>query len=288
MLSYRHAFHAGNHADILKHAALSLILTNLNQKDKAYYYLDTHAGAGLYRLDSDWALKTQEAATGIQMLWPQRTRLPLLKPYFDCIQRLNSQIGDKDLPLNYPGSPWIAQTLVRSTDHLVLIELHPDDEKILKSNLGKQYKNTKIVVQDGFQELIARVPPPLKRGVVLIDPPYELKQDYQLVTDALAQAYKRWATGIYAVWYPILATQRDHSATMLRKIKQGTYTNLLKVELKVQGAQSEFGMHGSGMLIVNAPWQLDTQLNTILPILTEVLAQDDKASWTVEWLKEPS
>lgn len=284
MLSYRHAFHAGNHADILKHAALTLILTNLNQKDKPYYYLDTHAGAGLYRLDSDWALKTGEAAKAIQTLWPQRSQLPLLKPYFDCIQSLNNNTTTLRY---YPGSPWIAQTLVRASDHLVLIELHPDDEKLLKSNVKKSHKSINIVVDDGFQELIARVPPPIKRGLVLIDPSYELKQDYLLVTEKLAQAYKRWATGIYAVWYPILASQRDQSATMLRKINQGSYTNLLKVELKVQGDQKDFGMHGSGMLIVNAPWQLDEQLKTILPTLTQLLAQDDKANWTVDWLKKP-
>ncbi|WP_020559351.1 23S rRNA (adenine(2030)-N(6))-methyltransferase RlmJ [Thiofilum flexile] len=283
MLSYRHAFHAGNHADILKHATLTLMLSSLNQKPKPYYYIDTHAGAGLYRLDSGWSNKTGEAALGIQKLWPHRARLPQLKTYFDCIQALNRG----ETIIHYPGSPWIAQTLVRSTEHLVLIELHPDDKNLIKSNLN-QTKQTTFVVNDGFQELIARVPPSLKRGLVLIDPPYELKQDYQRVTESLAEAYKRWATGVYAVWYPILANKRDHSDTMLRKIKQGAYSNLLKVELKVMGAQSEFGMHGSGMLIVNAPWQLDRELKTILPTLTDILALDNQASWSVEWLKEPS
>ena len=283
MLSYRHAFHAGNHADILKHATLTLILNSLNQKLKPYCYIDTHAGAGLYRLDSEWSTKTGEAALGIQKLWSYRTELPQLKTYFDCIQRLNR---DKTL-IHYPGSPWIAQTLVRSTEHLVLIELHPEEKNLLRSNFGKT-KQVTLVVDDGFHELLARVPPLLKRGLVLIDPSYERKQDYLLTTEALAQAYKRWATGIYAAWYPILASKRDHSDTMLRKIKQGGYSNLLKVELKVMGAQSEFGMHGSGLVIVNAPWQLDTELKAILPKLTEILAQDDKARWTVEWLKAPS
>lgn len=283
MLSYRHAFHAGNHADILKHATLTLILNSLNQKPKPYYYIDTHAGAGLYRIDSEWSTKTGEAALGIQKLWSFRATLPQLKNYFDCIQALNRT----ETPVHYPGSPWIAQTLVRLTEHLVLIELHPEEKKLLKENFNRS-KQATLIVQDGFKELIARVPPLVKRGLVLIDPPYELKQDYLLVTETLAQAYKRWATGIYAVWYPILASQRDHSDTMLRKIKQGPYDNLLKVELNVRGDQGDFGMHGSGMLIVNAPWQLDTQLENMLPTLTNILAQDEKASWTVEWLKEPT
>lgn len=283
MLSYRHAFHAGNHADILKHATLTLILNSLNQKPKPYCYIDTHAGAGLYRLDSEWSTKTGEASLGIHKLWSHRAQLPQLTTYFACIQGLNPNATLS----YYPGSPWIAQTLVRSTEQLVLTELHPDDKNLLKNNL-RHSKQVTLVVNDGFKELLARIPPLLKRGLVLIDPPYELKQDYVLVTETLAQAYKRWATGIYAVWYPILASKRDHSDTMLRKIKQGAYSNLLKVELHVKGANSDFGMHGSGMLIVNAPWQLDTQLESILPTLTNILAQDEQASWTVEWLKAPT
>jgi len=284
MLSYRHAFHAGNHADILKHSTLSLLLQHLRQKDKPFVYMDTHAGAGLYDLGSDWAQKTGEAQQGIARIWTEQAAWPSLHAYFQSIAALQSDPGTARY---YPGSPAIAGQLLRPQDALLLCELHRHEFQCLRHNMG-QDKRVALHQRDGFEALGALLPPTPKRGLVLIDPPYEQRSDYQAVSRSLHKALQRWATGQYMVWYPCLAKQRDASQTLLTALQNLPCRSLLRVELTVREQAPELGMHGSGLAIINAPWQLDKQLEAILPRLCQTLKVTDAATWRVEWLRQAS
>lgn len=272
MLSYRHAFHAGNHADVLKHYVLSLVLDYMNQKDKPYWYIDTHAGAGMYALDSDFAQKNAEFETGIARLIGTENLPAMLKNYVDLIRKYNQ---NNQLQL-YPGSPAIARHYLRTDDKMRLFELHPNDYKLLTETFRYQGKQTKTEMQNGFIGLKACLPPPCKRAVVLIDPPYELKDDYRRVADCIKDGLNRFATGTYLVWYPLL--QRPEPQQMLDKLKQLDTGNWLNISLSVQAPSTEgFGMHGSGMFIVNPPWTLPATLNESMPVLTKLLAMDETA-----------
>ena len=272
MLSYRHAFHAGNHADVLKHYVLSLILDYMNQKDKPYWYIDTHAGAGMYALDSDFAQKNTEFETGIARLIGAKNLPTTLESYTELIRKYNQN----DQLRLYPGSPAIAREYLRTDDKMRLFELHPNDYKLLIETFRYQGKQTKIEMQNGFIGLKACLPPPCKRAVVLIDPPYELKDDYRRVVDCLKDGLSRFATGTYMVWYPLL--QRPEPMQMLEKLKQLSTDNWLNISLSVQAPSAEgFGMHGSGMFIANPPWTLPATLNESMPVLTKLLALDETA-----------
>lgn len=272
MLSYRHAFHAGNHADVLKHYVLSLVLDYMNQKDKPYWYIDTHAGAGMYALDSDFAQKNAEFATGIARLIDTKNLPATLENYVDLIRKHNQ---NNQLQL-YPGSPAIARHYLRGDDKMRLFELHPNDYRLLTETFRYQDRQTKIEMQNGFIGLKACLPPPCKRAVVLIDPPYELKDDYRRVADCIKDSLNRFATGTYLVWYPLL--QRPEPLQMLEKLKQVDTGNWLNISLSVQAPGTEgFGMHGSGMFIVNPPWTLPATLNESMPVLTKLLALDETA-----------
>lgn len=272
MLSYRHAFHAGNHADVLKHYVLSLVLDYMNQKDKPYWYIDTHAGAGMYALDSDFAQKNAEFETGIARLIGTENLPAVLKNYVDLIRKYNQ---NNQLQL-YPGSPAIARHYLRTDDKMRLFELHPNDYKLLTETFRYQGKQTKTEMQNGFIGLKACLPPPCKRAVVLIDPPYELKDEYRRVADCIKDGLNRFATGTYLVWYPLL--QRPEPQQMLDKLKQLDTGNWLNISLSVQAPSTEgFGMHGSGMFIVNPPWTLPATLNESMPVLTKLLAMDETA-----------
>ncbi len=272
MLSYRHAFHAGNHADVLKHYVLSLVLDYMNQKDKPYWYIDTHAGAGMYALDSDFAQKNAEFETGIARLIGAKSLPATLENYVDLIRKHNQ---NNQLQL-YPGSPAIARHYLRGDDKMRLFELHPNDYRLLTETFRHQGRQTKIDMQNGFIGLKACLPPPCKRAVVLIDPPYELKDDYRRVADCIKDSLNRFATGTYLVWYPLL--QRPEPLQMLEKLKQLNTGNWLNISLCVQAPGIEgFGMHGSGMFIANPPWTLPATLNESMPVLTKLLAMDGTA-----------
>ncbi|PHV12469.1 23S rRNA (adenine(2030)-N(6))-methyltransferase RlmJ [Chitinimonas sp. BJB300] len=281
MLSYRHAFHAGNHADVLKHYVLAQMLGYLNQKDKPYWYIDTHAGAGCYQLDSGYAAKNAEYATGIARLW-QRQDLPTgLADYVQLVRDLNP---DGALKL-YPGSPLVARNLLRPADKLRLFELHPTDFPLLEENMRNAGRQALVQKGDGFAGLKALLPPPPRRAVVLIDPPYEDKQDYPRVVTALEDALKRFPTGVYALWYPIL--QRQELRPMLSQLKALPTKSWLQVSLSVHRPRDDgFGMHGSGLFIVNPPWMLHDELNATLPLLCNTLALDDTASFQLEQLAD--
>lgn len=278
MLSYRHGFHAGNHADVLKHIVLMLIIENLQLKEKGFYYLDTHAGAGRYRLFGKEAEKTAEFEEGIARLWARDDLPPDVRRYVDQIKRLN--YGGKTLRY-YAGSPLIAALLLRPQDRALLTELHPSDFPVLCNNF-KAYPNVSIKRDNGFQQLKATLPPKERRGLVLIDPPYELKEDYDLVVKAVEEGYKRFATGIYAVWYPVVL--RQQTKRIVRGLEQTGIRKILQIELAVRPDSAQRGMTASGMIVINPPWQLDAQMKSILPYLTDVLVPEGTGSWSVKWI----
>ena len=278
MLSYRHAFHAGNHADVLKHFVEVQLLRYLVQKDKPFWYIDTHAGAGCYELDTGYATQNAEYESGIARLW-QRDDLPApLAEYVALVKRLNP---DGQMKL-YPGSPLVAQELLRGQDRMRLFELHPTDHEILQENFASQSHSVLIQKADGFGALKALLPPPPRRALVLIDPPYEEKQDYQRVVTALNEGLKRFANGMYAVWYPQL--QRADARQLPGQLKQLPVKSWLHVALSVQTPSAEgFGMHGSGMFILNPPWTLHSELKQVMPYLLKVLGQDEGATFELEF-----
>ncbi len=279
MLSYRHAFHAGNHADVLKHAVQSLILEALSVKDKGFCYIDTHSGAGGYALDHEWTQKKAEYLTGIAPLWQQRRKWPQLAGYFAAIEAMNPT-DELDF---YPGSPKVAAHFQRPQDSLTLMELHHNEVELLRQNMGH---GVAIHHRDGFEGLPALLPPTPRRGLVLIDPPYELKEDYQTVATTLAKACKRWPIGIYAIWYPLLARKVDRSGALREALANCGFEQVLCAELSVSAQADDFGMYGSGMIVLNPPWKLDEQLTELLPRLKDTLAQDKAADWKLEWLKK--
>ena len=272
MLSYRHAFHAGNHADVLKHYALSLVLGYFNQKEKPYWVIDTHAGAGMYALNSEFSQKNAEFENGIARLIAAKNLPSSLVEFVDLIKSFNSN----NLHF-YPGSPKITDYYLRADDKLRLFELHPSDCKILIENFEGRGKQTRVELLDGFAGIKACLPPPTKRAVVLIDPPYELKDDYQRVVDCVKDSLKRFATGTYMIWYPLL--QRPEPAEMIRQLTQ-LNADWLQVEMTVQAPNIDgYGMHGSGMFIVNPPYSLPNTLHGTMPTLINLLALDDTANF---------
>jgi 23S rRNA (adenine2030-N6)-methyltransferase len=287
MLSYRHAFHAGNHADVLKHFVLMQLIQHLGQKDTPFHFIDTHAGAGLYALDQGYAAKSAESETGIARLWTRSDLPAALAEYINLVKELNPNGKLR----HYPGSPWIAHTLLREQDRIRLFELHPTDFKILKDNfreLNKQQiesraRGTRVMLDqdDGFVGLKALLPPPSRRALVLIDPPYEVKTDYRSVTDTLTDALKRFATGTYAIWYPVL--HRNESRLLSQRMRRFPATQWLDVTLSVSGDSPDgFGLRSSGMFVLNPPWTLEATLKEVMPFLVSVLGQDADAGFTLE------
>lgn len=276
MLSYRHSFHAGNHADLIKHFVLVQLLRYFNQKDKPYWYIDTHAGAGCYQLDSVHAKKNAEFETGITRLWSRDNLPPEIADYVEQVRALN---GNGKLRL-YPGSPLIALQLMRPDDRLRLFELHSTDVRLLYDNFKEAGRRATITHGDGFAEIKSVLPPPPRRGLMLIDPSYEDKRDYLRVVATMKEALSRFASGTYMVWYPLL--QRGDTRQLPEKLKK-LAPEWLNVALTVHAPQTDgFGMHGSGLFIANPPWTLAKILQGTMPLLTEALAQDDCAAFKLE------
>jgi 23S rRNA (adenine2030-N6)-methyltransferase len=278
MLSYRHAFHAGNFADVLKHSVLCLIINGLKKKDKPFICIDTHAGAGKYALNSATAQKTAEYLQGVALLDPLKSNPhPLLKDYIACIRSLNSQ------NLNvYPGSPFLMTYLMRSQDRLQLSELHPTDFDLLQT-LFKNNKHVTVAQENGLERLPKKLPPIQRRGLIFIDPSYEIKSDYDQVVTTITQAYAHFATGIYALWYPVInrpLCDRLHSRMAKTAIRRQ-----LVIEHNVQSNHQGAGMTGSGLIVINPPWQLKEQMEDVLPWLNSQLSPTS-GHWTVNWLVE--
>lgn len=291
MLSYRHAFHAGNHADVLKHFIQVQLHQYMNQKDAAYTYIDTHSGAGVYALDSFQSTKTAEFDTGIGPLWALTDVPAPLKEYLDLIKGMNPSGKMR----YYPGSPYVADKVSRDIDRLRLFELHPADSKILADNFRRvdahkaeqgerpSARGRRVLIErgDGFAALKTLLPPPSRRALVLIDPPYEDKQDYRKVKDALEEALGRFPTGTYAVWYPLL--HRMESRQFADKLKRLPAKEWLNVSLTVSTpGPAGFGLHSSGMFIMNPPYTLEPLLRQVMPYLVKVLGKDAGATFVIE------
>ncbi|WED21884.1 23S rRNA (adenine(2030)-N(6))-methyltransferase RlmJ [Vibrio sp. JC009] len=276
MLSYRHSFHAGNHADVVKHIVQSLILDALKQKEKPFVYHDTHSGVGRYDLTHEWSEKTGEYKQGIARLWQSGAIPSELESYLSAITALNQ---DKELRY-YPGSPRVARAQLRQQDRMVLTELHPSDYPLLEQEFHRD-RQVKIFKEDGFKRLKASLPPKERRGLVLIDPPYELAKEYRDVVTAIAQSHKRWATGIYAIWYPVV--NRADIDDMVEGLESLGIRKILQIELGVSPDTNERGMTASGMIVVNPPWKLESQMKEILPFLKETIAPVT-GHYKVEWI----
>jgi len=277
MLSYRHAFHAGNHADVLKHFIEVQLLRHLTRKDKPFWYIDTHAGAGCYALDSGYAIQNSEYTGGITRLWARDDLPPPLADYVRLVKSLNP---DGMLKL-YPGSPLLARMLLRQQDRMHLFEMHPADNLLLHENVSVRDMRVRIQATDGFNALKALLPPPSKRTLVFIDPPYEDKQDYQRVVSALTEGLRRFATGVYALWYPQL--QRIESGQLPEQLKLLPVRSWLHVALYVNGpAATAAGMRGSGMFVINPPWGLRETLEQVMPCLVDYLGQDEHTDFVLQ------
>jgi 23S rRNA (adenine2030-N6)-methyltransferase len=290
LLSYRHSFHAGNHGDVLKHICQMLIIDKLKTKNKGFCYFDTHSGAGLYQLNSEEALKTNEFKQGIERLTGHSIQNEAINHYLSLVsayQEFNQ----------YPGSPEIAKNMLRPQDKMVLMEWHNQEIQNLKSNIGS--KNIAIHHRDGYEGLLALTPPDMQRGMVLIDPSYEVADEYQKLVETVITVYKKWNSAIYAIWYPLISdrkasntnfessdSKKGKSEAMLTSLTQLPFKNMLKIELRVTDGVEAGGMYGSGMLIINAPWQLDKQIEESLQELSPLMAQNDSASYSVDWLIE--
>ena len=277
MLSYRHGFHAGNHADVLKHIALVALLRILTRKDKPVVVVDTHAGAGMYSLERGFAVRNGEFRNGIALLW-ERNDLP--EPVADYVNQVRAVNADGVLR-NYPGSPRIAFGVLRPQDRLRLFELHSTDGQILSEQFAQAGRRVTVTAGDGFAGLKAVLPPQSRRGLVLIDPSYELASDYRAVVAALRDGMQRFASGTYAVWYPLL--QRRESIQLPDRLRRVAGEDWLDIALHVKAPSPEGpGLHGSGLFIINPPWTFADQMRGIMPWLTRVLAQDAAASFRLD------
>lgn len=279
MLSYRHGFHAGNHADVLKHWTLVMIAEYMGKKDKPYWYVDTHSAAGGYDLGGHDAQKTGEHQSGIGKIWKQDAP-EVFHSYLKLVKAFNR---DGELKL-YPGSPWFVRQCLRSEDKARLFELHPQDFALLKQNFARD-KQVKTDQQDGFSGLKSILPPPTKRALVAIDPPYEQGKEYDLVVNSIKQSLKRFATGTYVIWYPLINrnTKQDASETMVEKLKKTEAKSILDVRFWVNGKDEEKGMYGSGLTIINPPWTLKAQLEDGLPYLVKNLGKSHKAGFSIHF-----
>ncbi|MEJ8847190.1 23S rRNA (adenine(2030)-N(6))-methyltransferase RlmJ [Variovorax rhizosphaerae] len=319
MFSYRHAFHAGNHADVLKHTVLIATLEHLLEKDTALTVVDTHAGAGLYRLDGDYAGTSGEAADGVLRLLaakqeaapvaaaalaqgpakkpaaktavaPDAPLAPAIQSYLDLIRAFNPNGGSRV----YPGSPFITHHLLREHDKLKLFELHPTDARTLDANIAQLEAGRQIAVlrEDGFGSATKFLPPPSRRALVLCDPSYEMKTDYGRVLDLIGESLKRFATGTYAVWYPIIPRPEAHDLprrlkTMATKAgKSWLHATLTvkssKILTTVTGDQKRPGLPASGMFLINPPYTLKGRLQPALEQLKVLLAQDRHAAFSLD------
>ena len=314
MFSYRHAFHAGNHADVLKHAVLIAIIRHLTEKDSPMAVFDTHAGAGLYRLDGDYAKTSGEAANGFLRLTAKpavaadapsvaltkaskaaaalagEPLAPLLQDYVDMVASFNAKGSQKV----YPGSPFIIQRLLRERDKLKLFEIHPTDAKTLAANVAQLEAGRQVAVlrEDGFEALRKFLPPPQRRAMVLSDPSYEIKSDYARVTSTFADALLRFATGTYVVWYPIIPRPEAHDVPRKLKtlaVKAGKpWLNAAltvkssKILTSPTGEETRPGLPASGMFVINPPHTLKAALQVALPQLVARLGQDRHAGFTLD------
>lgn len=280
-MNYRHIYHAGNFADVLKHAVLARLIVYMTQKDKAFRVLDTHAGIGLYDLSSEEAQKTGEWQDGIGRLLdadiPAKAKA-LLAPYLTAVRDLNPDGGLK----LYPGSPKLTRMLMRPQDRLSAMELHPDDYETLHRLFDGDFQS-RITQLDGWLALGAHLPPKEKRGLVLVDPPFEVAGEFERLADGLAKAWRRFSGGTFCLWYPL--KQGAPIAAFHAALKALEIPKMLCAELSVRSDRDTTGLSGSGLIIVNPPYTLKDELDVLLPFLKDRLKQDRHASARAFWLR---
>jgi len=278
VFSYRHGFHAGNHADVLKHVVLVQLLQQLALKDKPFTVVDTHAGAGGYALDSGYAAKSREFESGIGRLWSVAELPAAVADYVAQVRQFNP---DGKLR-RYPGSPQIALQMMRPGDRLHTFELHTSEIRLLRAHFEHAGRRVTVHGEDGFAGLKALLPPPSRRGLVLIDPPYEDKTDYRKVTAAVTDALERFATGVIAVWYPIV--QRPEALKLAAQLQRLAPADWLGMSLTVAApAIDGLGLHGSGVFVFNPPWKLEASLREAKPTFLKVLGQDTAAAFHLDF-----
>ena len=277
MLAYRHQFHAGAFADVFKHALLAQLVIALSRKDKPFLYLDTHAGIAHYDLQHEWAQKTAEFKNGIALVWDRADAPPEMAPYLNAVRAEN-----KDGKLRYyPGSPRIARGLMRAKDRMVLTELNPKDCEALATLFARDRQVT-VEVADGYMAIKAHLPPPERRGLVFIDSSFDRAQEFRRLTDGFAEAHRRFATGVYALWYPLMdppsmrSFERRVAATGIRKI--------LQLEIAIRNEDIGGSMRGCGMLVANPPFGFEAVARRILAWLWPVLSQGGEGAHAVRWL----
>jgi len=274
---YRHLFHAGNFADVFKHALLTRLLIALGGKGKPYFYLDTHAGIGRYDLAHEWAWKTREFETGIGKLWNRDGIPEALAPYMQAVRAENPK---KRLRF-YPGSPLLALKLRRKDDRVALVELNKSDCAELEAVTGRE-RHVTVRCMDAYESLKTFLPPAEKRGLVLIDSAFDLTGEFRRLVKALKEAHRLWPTGMYAAWYPLMGTgpmrdfARDVQKTGIRKV--------LRLELLTREPGADATMPGCGMLVINPPWKFDVEARPLLAWLAQALAQGDGGGSKVDWL----
>jgi 23S rRNA (adenine2030-N6)-methyltransferase len=267
-MNYRHNFHAGNFADVMKHITLTFILEKLCEKPAPFCVIDTHAGQGLYDLQGEAALRTSEADEGILKLLAYPIPSPLFLPYLKAVRAVNQQ----EIRF-YPGSPKVAQAFIREHDRLLLTELHPESCATLKMLMAKE-KRAQIFERDGYASLKALLPPPEKRGVILIDPPFEKKDEREQIIKALAAALKRFAHGIYMIWYPIKS--RNQLGNFQNQIRQLSPEKYLSLDFYLYRDEHANRLNGSGLIILNPPWQLREKLEIVMPELLAILGRAER------------
>ena len=277
MLSYRHAFHAGNFADVFKHVLLIGLIRALQRKDKPFRVFDTHAGAGRYSLDSAAADRNREYQNGIGRLWNRASRIPELEAYCNQVRAFNPD----GVLREYPGSPCLIRQLLRPGDRLTLTELHPSDYPTLRAECAG---DRRVVVHhaDGYAHLKAGLPPPERRGLVFIDPAFERRDEFEHLVQAVQLVHQRWPTGRLAIWYPIL--DRAPSLRFQQDLQALGIPAMLCAELGLQPFDRPVGLHGCGMILINPPWQFAEQLKSLLPELLAILQSGQYGQTRLEWL----
>lgn len=272
MLSYLHGYHAGNHADVLKHTVLTALLARLVTKDKPLRYIETHAGAGGYELRSAAARKNREHETGVAKIWGAHDAPPAVARWLTLVERYNS---GRELR-RYPGSPWLARESLRPIDRLFLYELHPAEHRALVRSCDGD-RRVRVLREDGLLGCIGLVPPPDKRALLLIDPSYELTDEHRQVIDAASKLHKRFANAVIAIWYPVI--ERRWVERYERALRAALKAEIAVYELCVAPVRAERGLVGSGVFVVNPPWQLDDELQASLPWLAARLGRDGEETY---------
>ena len=275
-MNYKHSYHAGSFADVLKHWVEMLIVQNLQKKETPLIYIDTHSGSGLYDLESESARMTNEAKAGIETLWNTQAKLtPSLLSYLEIIRKF--QPNSTELRY-YPGSPHVARSILRPQDRMLLNELHPEEAALLKEEF-RQDSQVSVHSQNAYQWLLGALPPKIPRGLILIDPPYENPEEYDQLSKLVMSSLLRFRQGIFALWYPI--TQKSGMPKLRQTLKDASIDKILDIQLNVHDFDSPIGLNGSGMLIINPPWQLDTQIEESLGVLWEILSPKKKGGFSV-------